>query len=107
LTILKGVPKASVISMRNAIFDQTGTPQNPVDWSDPDAWIPERLSGDEEALARRIWEESDRTMNPRHTSGAYLFINGHDLLVPDGSGVYSLTERGRAFLDELALCPRN
>jgi len=50
-------------------------------------------------LARRIWEESDRTVNPRHTSGAYLFIYGHDLLVPDGSGVYSLTERGRAFLD--------
>ena len=31
LTILEGVPMASVTSMRNAIFDQTGTPQNPVD----------------------------------------------------------------------------
>jgi restriction system protein len=41
----------SVISMRNAIFDQTGTPQNLVDWSDPDVWINERLSGDKAALA--------------------------------------------------------
>ncbi len=99
LTILDAVPKASVISMRNAIFDQTGTPQNPVDWSDPDAWIDERLSGEDAALARRIWEESDETVNPRHISGAYLLINGYRLLVPDAMGVYRLTERGRAFLE--------
>jgi restriction system protein len=83
--------------MRNAISDQTGTPQKPVDWSDPDAWIDERLSGDEAKLARRIWEESNRTVNPRHIAGAYLFMNGHDLLVSDATGVYSLTDRGRAF----------
>jgi restriction system protein len=99
LDILEGVPKASVISMRNAIFEQTGTPQNPVDWSDPDTWIGERLAGDEAALARRIWEGSDRTVNPRHISGAYLLINAQDLLVPDATGVYVLTERGRAFLE--------
>jgi restriction system protein len=97
LTIWEGVPKASVMSMRNAISDQTGTPQQPVDWSDPDAWIDERLSGDEEKLARRIWEESNRTVNPRHIAGAYLFINGHDLLVSDATGVYGLTDRGQAF----------
>ncbi len=85
--------------MRNAIFDQTGTPQNPVDWSNPDVWIDERLSGDEAALARRIWEESDKTVNPRHIYGAYLLMNGYDLLVPDAIGVYRLTERGRAFLE--------
>src|SRR3712207_9003457 len=35
----------------------------------------------------------------RHISGAYLFVNGHGLLVPDAMGVYRLTERGRAFLE--------
>ncbi len=98
LTIFEGVPKASVISMRNAIFGKTGTPQNPVGWSDPDTWIDERLSGNEAILARRIWEESGTTVNPRHTSGAYLLINGYGLLIPDATGVYRMTERGEGFL---------
>jgi restriction system protein len=100
LAVWEGVPKASVISMRNAIFGQTGTPQDPVDWSDPDAWIGERLTGDEADLARRIWEKSDRTVNPRHISGAYLLINSQEFLVPDATGIYVLTERGRAFLED-------
>lgn len=100
LTIWTDFPKSSVISMRNAVFEQTGTPQNPVDWSEPDAWIGERLSGDEAVLARRIWEESEKTVNPRYIYGAYLFINGHDLLAPDAAGVYRLTERGKVFLEE-------
>lgn len=100
LTILEGVPKASVRGMRKAIHGQMGTPQKPVDWSDPDSWIDKRLSGDEAALARRIWEESNRTVNPRHTSGPYYLINGHELLIPDAMGVYRMTERGRAFLEE-------
>jgi restriction system protein len=99
LTILEGVPKAAVTGMINAIREQTGTPQNPVDWSDPDIWISERLPGEEAELAERIWEESGRTVNPRHIYGTYLFINGHDLLVPEATGDYRLTERGRAFLD--------
>ena len=39
LTILDDVPKKSVTQMIYAIRDQNGTPQNPVDWSDPDTWI--------------------------------------------------------------------
>ncbi len=35
LTLLQGVSKAAVRSMLAAIDEQTGTPQNPVDWSDP------------------------------------------------------------------------
>jgi restriction system protein len=98
LVILEAVPKAAMTAMLNAIRDQTGTPQNPVDWSDPDTWITERLSGEAAELARRVWEESNRTVNPRHIHGAYLFINGYDLLLPDTIGSYRLTERGKAFL---------
>jgi hypothetical protein len=97
LTILEGVPKASVVGMLNAIRAHTGTPQSPVEWSDPATWIGERLSGGEAALARRIWEESDRIVYPRHIYGAHLFINGHGLLVPDATGVYRLSDGGDAF----------
>ena len=55
LMILDGVSKARVADMMSAIWDQRGTPQNPTDWSDPDAWITERLTGEAALLARRIW----------------------------------------------------
>ena len=99
LGILPGMPKATLKSMMRVIDEQTGTPQNPVDWSDPDTWISERLSGAEADLARRIWVETERTVNPRHIHGAYFFINRYELLVPDAAGVYHLSVRGQAFLD--------
>lgn len=99
LRVLPGVPKSDVWGMITDIMNQTGTPQNPVDWTDPDTWIAERLEGSSAQLARRIWEESGRTVNPRYTRGPYLFINGFALLEPDAHGVYRLTERGRAFLE--------
>lgn len=100
LTILNGVPKKNVTQMIYAIRDQTGTPQNPVDWSDPDSWIPERLNGEDAALAHNIWAGSNRTVNPRHIYGAYLFINNFNLLATDLQGIYRLEERGQIFLNE-------
>jgi restriction system protein len=99
MPIFDGVPKAAVTSMLNAISQQMGTPQNPVDWSEPDKWIGERLSGTDQDLARKIWEQSGKGLNPRHVYGSYLFINGYDLLVPDASGTYQTTEKGLRFLD--------
>jgi restriction system protein len=80
-----------------AIWEQTGTPQNPVDWSDPDVWIKERLSGGLLAIAKKIWIESGKTLNPRHAYGCYLFINRMKLLDQVG-GIYRLDERGERFL---------
>jgi restriction system protein len=99
LTILNGVHKKSLTSMIYAIRDQTGTPQNPVDWSDPDTWISDRLVGEDADLARKIWEGSNGTVNPRYVYGAYLFINNYDLLTPDHQGIYRLEQRGQAFLN--------
>lgn len=99
LAVLPGVPRATLISMIRIIGEQTGTPQNPVDWSEPDTWINERLSGDEADLAQRIWVKTGRTVNPRHIYGAYFFINRYQLLALDDGGVYRLSERGQAFLD--------
>lgn len=100
LRILPGVSKAALKSMMRVIDEQTGTPQNPVDWSDPDTWISERLTGAEQELARRIWVETGRSVNPRHLSGAYFFTNRYELLIPDAAGVYQLSARGQAFLDD-------
>lgn len=92
------VTKAAVLECLNAIWEQTGTPQDPVDWSNPDLWIPQRLQGKNREVAARIWEHSGKKLNPRHIYGAYLFLNGYELLKPDAQDVYRLTERGTLFL---------
>ena len=100
IMILDGISKARVIDMMSAIWDQTGTPQNPTDWSDPDAWITERLAGESAILAGRIWENSGRTVNPRYIQGATNFASTYGLLVANSEGVYRLSERGKGFLDK-------
>jgi restriction system protein len=51
----------TIRAMMKDIENQTGTPQNPVDWSDPDHWIDERLSGESLRLAQKIWCDSQKT----------------------------------------------
>jgi restriction system protein len=99
LTLLQGFSKAAVRSMLAAIDEQTGTPQNPVDWSDPDTWITERLQGENEQVARHIWQESHQTVNPRYIDGALILTHIYALLVPDAKGRYYLSERGKLFLE--------
>lgn len=86
-----------VRDMISAIREQTGTPKNPVDWTDPDTWIQSRLEGENKRLATKIWETSGKAVNPRHVYGCYLFINRLALL-DQGGGRYSLCGRGRRFL---------
>ena len=100
LSIWEGVPRPTVQAMIKAIWDQTGTPQNPVDWSNPDEWIPERLDGENASLALKTWKESDRSVNPRHAYGTYLFINTYGLLETDPHGIYRLSDNGRRFMED-------
>jgi restriction system protein len=100
LGTLDGVRKADFSHLLNSIWDQTGTPQDPVDWTEPRKWIPERLPREDQALATRIWEESGHTLNPRHLRGPGFLINGYELALPDASGVYRITPTGRKFLAE-------
>jgi restriction system protein len=96
-------PVKLVIDLHNKLMELTGTPQSPVDWTDPDTWIPERLSGEHARLARKLWETSGKQTNPRHVYGAYLLINSAGLLAQE-QGVYGLTDRSKAFLaDDAAL----
>jgi restriction system protein len=99
MEIWKGfVKKTDAREMLKAIVEQVGTPQNPVDWTDPDIWIGQRLTDGNRKLARYIWEKSGKTINPRHLSGSYYFVNYFELLSPDEAGIYQLTEKGTKFL---------
>jgi restriction system protein len=86
-----------VIDLHRELMELTGTPQAPVDWTEPDAWIPERLHGEHARLARKLWESSGRKTNPRHVYGAYLLINSASLLSQE-AGKYKRTARSEAFL---------
>ena len=48
-------------------------------------------------LARKVWDGSGKTVNPRYLYGCYLFINRLNLL-EQNDGIYRLGERGRKFL---------
>ena len=92
-----GEPVKQVRDTFTAIWEQAGTPQNPVNWSDPDTWIDERLSGALRSTARKIWKESGKTLNPRHAYGCYLFINRMKLL-DQVDAVYEIGRRSKLFL---------
>lgn len=99
LKILQGVSATAVKNMVTAIGEQMGTPQNPVDWSDPNTWIAERLKGNDEQIAQYIWQESKYTVSPRYLAGSLFLIRIYKLLVPDTAGFYRISERGRLFLE--------
>jgi len=99
LQIFVGISQSAVKKMLKTIEEQTGTPRQPVDWTEPESWIQKRLSGESAVLAQRIWQESKNEVNPRHVYGSYLFINNNGLLTENVFGVYQITPRGQAFLD--------
>jgi restriction system protein len=73
-----------------------------VDWSNPEEWMPARLSGDDLATAQAIWKGSKGQVNPRHTTGVWLLSRNCDLLDEASDGTLSLSERGQASLGEPA-----
>lgn len=99
---VSGYSLKSVRSMITAIFEQTGTPQNPVDWSEPDLWINERLSGEDAEIALRIWQTDNHILNPRHSYGCYLFLNYplFDLMASTADDTWTPTVRGERFLQD-------
>lgn len=95
-----GYSLKAVRNMINAIHEQTGTPQKPVDWSEPDNWIKERLLGEDAEIAARIWQTDGHILNPRHSYGCYMFINNFALMANDSEQVWRATERGMHFLSQ-------
>jgi restriction system protein len=98
LPVLEGRPRAQMQGLLSRLAELRGTPQEPEDWTDPNEWIGKRLDGEDQVLARAIWEQSERHVNPRYTYGAWYLIRGYALLADDAAGVLRLTDRGRNFL---------
>ncbi len=84
-------------SMNKSIQSLRGTPQEPVDWSSPADWIPNRLSGTDQEIARLIWEESSNTVNPRYVRGIDFLIRGYELITAQ-DGRFAITEKGKRFI---------
>lgn len=103
--MMKAVSGYSLKAVRNmitAIHEQTGTPQKPVDWSEPDLWISERLTGEDADIARRIWDTDNHILNPRHSYGCYLFLNypQFDLMESTPDDTWQPTSHGQKFLQD-------
>lgn len=98
LPIWVGKPRTQVTHLQATIDALRGTPQEPVDWTNPNQWIPERLTGDDQALAMEIWQKSKMQVNPRHVYGHWLLARGYHLLGERPNGTLYLTEQGEEFL---------
>jgi len=100
LHILDGVSYPLYRSTFDAIWEQRGSNQEPVSWGDPDTWVADRLSGEERALAQRVWDTSKHELNPRYLRPPWRMTTKHVLLVWGARDVLQVTERGGQFLDD-------
>lgn len=94
-----GYKKSQIRGLHSSLAELMGTPQNPVNWRDPDTWITDRLSGQSQELASEIWTESGKSVNPRYTDGAWILIRNYELLDDGKDGRLEVTERGRDFIE--------
>lgn len=99
LRVWPGRSKAQITGLHSALRRLTGTPTNPVDWTDPDTWIPDRLTSNAQELAHAIWISSHGEVNPRHTRGHWLLSQKYELLADGRGGSLALTDRGRDFIE--------
>lgn len=99
LRVWPGRSKSQITGLYSALMQLTGTPTNPVDWTDPDTWIEEKLKGDAQKLAHAIWTISHGEVNPRYAHGHWLLCQKYELLDDGPGGSLILTERGRDFIE--------
>ena len=99
LPIWNGRLRSQITGLRSTISSLWGSPQSPVDWTNPDGWIPERLQGNDQELAEAIWHKTTGQVNPRHVYGHWLLACAYGLLTEDSAGQMLLTEAGQDFID--------
>lgn len=99
-----GLSTQLVRDMITVIHNQRGTPQQQVDWTNPDEWISERLSGEFAELALRIWQTDNGILNPRHCYGSWMFINNFALMEGDK---WAPSDAGTQFLADDAAIVRH
>ena len=97
LPVWAGHTKGDVTGLRRAVQQLTGSPQNPLDWTNPDAWIPERLKQPEQGLAAAMWAVG---VNPRYMTGHWLLASHYGLLIEHEDGKLTVTPEGHSFIKE-------
>ena len=100
LRLVEGTLYADYRDMINEIWSQVGSPQEQVDWTDPQQWIPERLNGKSAALALKLWQGSKGVLNPRYTRSNWMFATRHNLIDRADNSQLKITDYGRAFLED-------
>jgi len=98
LKAVEGFSWAELHQLYSNLNALMGTPKNQVDWTDPDSWIGERLSGKSEEIARSIWQESQGTVNPRHSHGC-LWLSKRYGLLQEGDTVV-ISDCGHDFISQ-------
>jgi restriction system protein len=100
LPIWNGRLRPQITGLRSTISSLWGSPQSPVDWTKPDVWIPERLQGDDQALAEAIWQKTEGQGEPPPCIWPLAVLAcAYDLLAESGDGQMLLTEAGQDFID--------
>ena len=99
LNIWQNCSPSYIKGFHTTIFRLTGTRKKPLNWSDPDNWIPERLKGDELELAEKIWKLSNKQVNPRYTTGHWFLIRNYELMQINEQDELEISVRGKDFLD--------
>lgn len=98
LPIWDGRQRSQITGLRSTISSLWGSPQEPLDWTDPDTWIPQRLTGDDQEIALAVWQGTKGVVNPRHVYGHWSLASTYGLLAEDTTGQMRLTERGTDFI---------
>ena len=98
IQLMDGQSLRTFYNTREQIDANVGTPQETQDWSQPEEWIPQILSDGEQVLALHLWRGSDGLVNPRHTTGVWLFSSQYRLLQSDPQHILHVTEDGWDFI---------
>lgn len=102
MPVFTGLTRDQVNGMRAAIMERTGTVDDNVSWTEPDRWIPERLTGVHRETALHIWRGTKGRVNPRHMVGPWLLANTYELIADDPAGRLQVTDAGRDVVEHPA-----
>ncbi len=102
LSIIHGQSYLTFRHMNNIIWENRGTPQNTRDWTNPNGWIPNILTGQEQKLAYFLWDESAGNINPRHATDLWRFCHVYDLVEVNSLDVIARSRGGEDVLQNLS-----
>ena len=94
IKVMNNVDITLLKRMETQIQGYIGTPQQTVDWSNPDIWIQERLKGQEQSLAMNLWSSQ---LNPRYSNEPMYLTRKYGLLDESGN-LFKISVKGQEFL---------